>query len=190
VLFNGTNAPIYAVSNINGQESVTVQVPFEVNPGTASVTVRTTSGGTTTVDGVPIAALSPGVFEWTDPSNNRRYAVAYHADGSAVVSTNPARAGEIIRVFATGLGAVSPATGTNRIGATGQTVNAPVIVGLNNEGIRLQSAEYLVGTVGLYMISFEVPQGTTSSVAAPFGLIVTGADAQPVYANGTSIPTR
>ncbi len=190
VLFNGINAPIYAVSNINGQESVTVQVPFEVGAGAASVVVRTANGGSTTVDNVQVSSVSPGVFETTDGVNSRRYAAAYRGDGSAVSSTNPARRGDLIRIFATGLGQTTPATGTNRIGAAGQTVAAPVVVGLNNAGVRLVSAEYLPGSVGIYLVTFEVPADVATSVASPLGFIVTGPNGQEAYAASSAIPIQ
>ena len=66
VLFNNIPAPIFAVSNINAQETVIVQVPFEVQPGTASVTIRTPGGGSTTVANVAIAAVRPGIFDYVD----------------------------------------------------------------------------------------------------------------------------
>ena len=190
VLINGINAPIYSVSNVNGQESVTIQVPYEVNPGVASVTVRTAGGGTTTVDNVQVNQVSPAVFETTDPVNNRRYAVGYRQDGTAISSTNPARRGDIIRIFATGLGQTSPGTGTNRIAAAGQTVSAPIVVGLGNAGVRLVSAEALPGSVGIYVLTIEVPADAQTNVASPVGLFVTGPNGQQVVAASSSIPIQ
>jgi adhesin/invasin len=191
VLFNGIAAPIYAVSNINGQESVNVQVPFEVTPGSASVTIRSTTGGSTTVSGVQILPLKPGLFEFTE-AGGQRYAVAVRPDGSYVSSANPARRGEIIRVFATGLGQVSPATGTNRAGLINevQSVLAPVIVGVNNEGVRVVSSQLQPGVVGVYVIAFEVPANTTTGTSRPFAIAVVGGDGQVVFGNGSAIPIQ
>jgi hypothetical protein len=106
VLFNNIPAPIYAVSNVNGQESVNVQVPFEVAPGSATVTINVTGGGSTTVSGVQILPIKAGVFEFVD-MNGRRYAVAVRPDGSYVSSINPARRGEIAGVNNRGVRVVS-----------------------------------------------------------------------------------
>lgn len=191
VLFNNIPAPIYAVSNVNGQESVNVQVPFEVAPGSASLTINVTGGGSTTVMGVQILPIKPGVFEFIDV-NGRRYAVAVRSDGSYVSSTNPARRGEIIRVFATGLGQTTPATGTNRAGLSDQTqsVIASVIAGVNNRGVRVVSAQLQPVSIGVYLVALEIPTDTETGVAAPFALATVANDGSLVFSNGTAIPIQ
>ena len=187
--FNGFAAPILAVSNVNGQESVNVQVPFEVSPGSATVTVRTSTRGTTTVPGVQILPIKPGVFEFID-SSGQRFATGVRPDGSYISSTNPARRGEIIRAFLSGLGQTTPATGTNRLGLANQNVVAPVIVGLNNEGVRVVSARLLPGVVGVYAVEFEVPATATPGPVRPFAVAVVGADGQLVFGNASAIPVQ
>ena len=92
----------------NGQEQITVQVPCNLaSPGTVSVTIRGTAS--TTVTGVQVNRVQPGIFETSEGPGQRRYAVLLRADGSYVNSTNPARRGDILRMFVTGLGAVGPA---------------------------------------------------------------------------------
>lgn len=189
VTFNNIPAPIFSVTNNNGAEQVVVQVPYEVAPGTATVTVRSQGGGSTSVSGVQILPLKPGIFEYVD-TDGQRYAVATRPDGSYVSLANPARRGEIIRFFATGLGAVTPASGTNRVGVAGQNVVAPVVVGLNDSGTRVVSAELLPGAVGVYVIAFEVPANTTAGPRRNFAIAVTGTDGQPVFGNGTSLPVQ
>jgi uncharacterized protein (TIGR03437 family) len=189
VLFNGTPAPMFAVSNINGDESIVVQVPFEINPGPASVTIRTPGGISSTVENVPIEALKPGVFTVRDASG-AIYASATRPDGSYVTSSNPARRGESISIYATGLGQTMPATGTNRLGQAGQAVAASVVVGVNHQGNPLVSAELLPGTVGVYVVTFEIPADTTSGMNQPLGLGVTDGNGQTVYANSTTIPIQ
>lgn len=186
VLFNEIAAPIYAVSNVNGTESVIVQVPFELSAGTVNVTIRTTGGGTTTVP-VTLLPVKPGVFTWTD-TNGSVYAVATRPDGSYVSSANPARRGEEVRIYAAGLGQTSPATATNRVGLGGQQVAAPVIGGINDAGVRVVSAELLEGAVGVYVITLEIPADTAAGGAQPVGLGVTGSDGQVVFANSSNIP--
>lgn len=188
VLFNNIPAPIYSVSNLNNEETVVVQVPFELNAGFADVTIRTAGGASTTVPGVQIMDVKPGVFTFRD-TNGQTYAVATRAsDGSYITSANPARLGEQIRIYATGLGQTSPATATNRVGLPNQSVSAQVIAGVNNAGTRVISAELLPGTVGVYVVTMEVPADTTPGTNQPVGLAVTDATGAPVFANGTAIP--
>lgn len=188
VLFNNVPAPIYAVSNINNQETVIVQVPFETTPGVASVTIRTSGGGSTTVENVAIGAIRPGIFDYVDASN-RRYAVALRPDGSYISSTNPARRGDIIKVFAAGLGQTSPAAVTNRAGVRDQNVLGTVISGINNEGVRTVSARAMEGAVGVYIVEMEIPQNATTGDSRPLAIAIAGPDGSLVFA-GSAIPIQ
>ena len=188
VSFNGVLSPIFSLSNINGVESVVVQVPFEVTPGQASVTIRTSGGGSTTVNGIQIMAVKPGIFDYVD-SNRQRVASVLRPDGSTVSSTNPARRGEIIRVFVDGLGQTTPATGTNRAGLRDQSVLSDVISGINNEGVRTVSAKLQEGTIGVYIVEMEIPPTTTAGPARPLAVAVPGPDGAPVY-GGSAIPIQ
>jgi uncharacterized protein (TIGR03437 family) len=183
VLFNNVLAPIYSVNNINGQESVIVQVPFETAPGQASVTIRVAGSGSTTVPGVTIQPVKPAFFHFVD-TNSQRYVVALRPDGSYVTTANPARRGETVRVFATGLGQTTPAASTNRGGVRDQNVNALVIAGINNEGVRLVSAKMVEGSVGVYVVEMEVPANATAGDARPIAIGVAGPDGALVYAGG------
>ena len=178
VLFNGVNSPIFAVSNINGQESVIVQVPFETTPGPASVTIRISGGGSTTVANVQVQAAKPGIFQYQDV-NGKQYGVALRPDGSYVSSTNPAHRGDIIRVFATGLGPNLAGRGYKSRGVRDQNVIANVISGINNEGVRTVSAKMAEGSVGVYIVEMEIPQTATTGDSRPLAIAVAGPDGAP-----------
>ena len=188
MLFNGIPAPIFFVSNQNGQESVSVQVPFELPAGTATVTIITPSNGSATINNVPIAQYSPGLFETV--VNGQRLGVAIRPDGSYVSPSNPAQRGDITCFFATGLGQVSPAASTNSTGIAGQNVTALIDVGVNNGGVRLVSATYLPGRIGVYQVCLEIPIDTTPGPSQPIGLILRDAQGNPVFAQGTTIPIQ
>lgn len=178
--------PLYYVCNLNGEESAAVQVPFGLPLGTATVTVRA-GGGSATISGVPVLPYQPAIFE-TIGSNGLRHGVLMRPDGSFVSQENPARRGEIVYLFATGLGAVTPPAATNAAGQ-GQTVNAQVIVGVNNAGVRVLRAEYAVNMIGVYVVAFEVPADTTPGANRPLALaIVEGG--QLIFGNGSSIPIQ
>jgi uncharacterized protein (TIGR03437 family) len=127
------------------------------------------SGGSTTIDNVPFAVVSPGIFETMEAGSTRKYAVAQRPDGSFVSPSNPARKGETIRIFATGIGQTSPGTLTNRAGAPGQRSLYPVIVGIGGGGVQT-TTEYMPGIVGVFMISFTVPETMASSQSA--GIVI------------------
>jgi len=189
VLFGSTAAPIYNVSNINGMESVTVQAPFELGaPGTVSVTVKV-AGASTVVPNVPTFAIQPGLFE-TLSETGVRYAVAIGDDGRYLGPGQGARPGEIVRLFVTGVGQTIPATATNRAGVPGQKVAANLIVGFNNEGVRVVSAEYMVGVVGVYIVSFEVPSSATSGSKPLVVAAVTPDGTNLIYSNPSTLTVQ
>lgn len=190
VTFNGTPAPIYSVSNVNGVEQVTVQVPFELAGSTsANVTINTPGGGSGTISNVQLKPFAPGVFE-TNAFGLAHQAVAIRPDGSFVSPANPARRGETIRIFATGLGQTTPVTATNFAGVPGQNVAAQLVVGLNNSGVPLISAQTVPGLVGVFVVALQVPSDTTPGPQQPVGLIAYDAAGNPFFAQGTFIPIQ
>ena len=180
ILFGSSPAPIYNVCNINGRESVTMQAPFDlVGGGTVSVTVRVGTGSSV-VNNVQVLTLQPGIFETVD-SQGRRYAAAIRPNGSYVTPENPARYGEVIRAFITGGGQVTPNAITGVTGSPGQNMIAPVLVGINDSGVRLVSATYAVNSVGVYEIAFEITTGIATGPARPLGIILSLPNGQLVF---------
>jgi uncharacterized protein (TIGR03437 family) len=187
VQFGGVFAPILDVANVGGQETVSVQVPCEVPP---SATVPpATVPMVVTVDGAasapfPVAVLpiSPGIFQFTDSDGQLR-AVLVRPDGSFASVSNPARAGEVMRMFVTGLGPTTPGLFTdefdplvpdasNNLVPENLVVNASVVVGVNNSGVLVVSAKYAYGMVGVYEVEFQVPANTATGNNAPFAVAV------------------
>jgi uncharacterized protein (TIGR03437 family) len=92
---------------------INLQIPWEATTGAADMVV-TTNGGALDALRVTIATASPGVFSlgW-----GVGQAIAINPDGSlaapdgsiAGIKTHPAHAGDYLMIFATGLGAVTPA---------------------------------------------------------------------------------
>jgi uncharacterized protein (TIGR03437 family) len=182
---NGIPAPIFWVSNTQqGGEAVAFQTPCDVSPGLAEAVIRV-NGGDTTVSSVPVSKYQPGIFDTT--VEGRRYAVLLHEDGSYVTPENPAQRGETLKMFTTGMGPVSPMTGTNQAGTGDQIVTANIAVGVNNQGVLVKGAEYLEGAIGIYVITFEVPIDTQAGDYQNLGLIVWDpADPEtPIYALGS-----
>ena len=181
----GIQAPIYYVANINGQQSVAIQAPFELSPGLATVTIHV-NGGVGTLAGVPVFAVQPGIFETVD-STGRKYAVVTRSDGSYISPSNPAHLGETIRAYMTGLGQTTPAVGTNHAGIPGQNVIAPIIAGVNNSGATFIGAATLPGAIGVYTIDLQIPAGTPTGNAINLSFAATAPDGTKIYSNTSSI---
>ncbi len=161
VTFGGAQAPIYNVSNANGQQQITVQVPCSVTPGTVSVVVNV-GGGSASVN-VPVLPASPGLF-LTQFASAPQIPVLERPDGSFVSATNPAHRGETLIAYVTGLGATSPSVTTNALPAPGSSpsVLGTIIVGMNGQGVPLNSASVSTDLVGVETVSFVVPSSTSS----------------------------
>lgn len=188
ITVNGIPAPIQSVSNQNGKEQVNFQTPCEVQPGTATVIVQL-SGGSTTVNNVPVLQGQPGIFTYQGPTGRTYGAVIRAADGSYVTPSNPARRGETYYLVVTGLGQTTPPAITNSAGVAGQTVNLQVVVGVNNAGVPVLSGQslYLVGSIGVYIVGFQIPLDAPTGPDQPLavGLIING---QLVFGNSVFLP--
>jgi len=195
ITFNGVAAPIYYVMNSEGVEQVAVQVPFEtasalIGPSGAPATTNvdvivTSSGGTPATISVPVKPLAPGIFATTNAGQT--YAVAQRPDGSYVSPANPAQLGENITVYVTGLGQVTPAEGTGVAGKPGETVIAPLLIGLNGSGVPLISADYVQGLIGVYVVTFHVPATTATGAAQPMAVVAYDSTGKFYFSQGISI---
>src|SRR5206468_248849 len=81
-------------------------------------------------------------------------------DSSPNSTENPARAGSVIQIFATGLGATNPPSITGQAGATSPplnlTVNSPVVK-IDGVSAEVSFSGLAPGFVGLYQVNVRVP---------------------------------
>jgi len=157
VSVGGLAAYVYFISP--GQ--LNVLVPQALETGTVNVVVTTRSGSSAAF-AVPCVVAVPALFRF-DPQG-RRYAAAVLANGTfagpaglfgTALATRPARRGEVVQLFATGLGDVGTTDGviteelanlTNNVTASIGGVNAIVFFAGRTGG-------------GLYQVNVEVPNG-------------------------------
>ena len=122
VRFGAVEAPILAVSNIEGQEAITVQVPYEVPTGPTEVTLRLSDF--TARKRVAVLPATPGIFQMQMDDGHVR-GIVVRTDGSIVDLQHPAHRAAlcacISRVWST-----VPTLPSNRIGAAGLTAQ-PVL---------------------------------------------------------------
>lgn len=181
-------APIYAVSNQSGTESVIIQAPCELTPGRNVSVVLQVSGGSTTITGVPVLSAQPGIFEAQGSTGQARYASALRPNGTYVSPSNPAVRGERIRVYMTGLGQTNPGLTTNQPGvADMRLLNTTLIAGLSNEGITLVSAEPAAGLIGVYVVTIEIPANAPVGSAIPLNFGIDVGLGSPVYSNNSTL---
>jgi uncharacterized protein (TIGR03437 family) len=146
---------------------------------------------------VPVLAASPGIFE-TTMSDGVSRAVAVRPDGSWVTVANPARRGEIVRAYATGLGVTAPTVGTNAtaIPGTDAVVQGILIMGVTNtagqgEGVQVSTARVAPDLIGVFEIPFLMPMdaATGNNVSFSIGVIPVGSST-PIYSATAKIPIQ
>jgi uncharacterized protein (TIGR03437 family) len=160
VAVNGVNAPIYYATP--GQ--IGFQLPVDLAGSSASVVVST-EGQASAAQSVTIEPAAPGIFSTT--GDGRGAGAITHANGSLVTATNPAARGETLVLYATGLGAVTPALGTGVLPtAVTQTLTEPTLT-VGGVGAQVAFAGLSGCCAGLNQVNFVVPAGapTGGSVA-------------------------
>jgi uncharacterized protein (TIGR03437 family) len=166
VLINGTAAPIYFVSAAAGQISAVIPYGVTANSsGLITFQVVNNNVKSNIVSGF-LGSTSPGLF--TVPANGVSNGAIEHGDGSLVSSSSPAKAGETVAMFLTGLGATSPAVtaGSAAPSSPLSKTTIPFVVYVGPCGSGTQATVAFAGLAptlgGLYQVNFTIPSGLTS----------------------------
>ena len=184
VTFNGVPAPLYYVS----PDQINAQVPdlFGVFDFVqVQVTVNNTA--VSSIENVPFAAVSPGIFVTRD-GNGKAVPAALHLDGTLVTDASPARRGEFLQIYGTGLGSTSPSVPAG-MAAPRQPLartDSPVRVSIGGvTNMEPQYAGLAPDFAGLYQVNVKVPN---SAVSGPqrLNLSVSGFSSQ----DGLTIPIQ
>ncbi len=203
VKFDGLEARLFAVS----PQRIEAQLPSLLNlealagggAATAAVVVETAEGGSYARRFVT-AAQAPGIF--TASGEGRGQGAVLFSDTGALAAprgyaaeSRPARAGEVLEIYATGLGPVYPpvADGENSCGPEGvcladganlvlrRTVERPRVsiggVEVADEAVLFAGLAPALAAVNLVVV--EVPQGIEPSAAAEVTIAGDGRASQP-----------
>ena len=165
VSINGLPAPLYLVSS--GQ--INCLVPYAVTGSSATIVV--TSGGIPSNSvTVPLSKTSPGIF--SADTSGAGNGIIVHLDGTLVTSAVPAKKGETLVMYLTGLGALtSPLVdGTGSPGANSAAAAVTVFV----NGTQVPTSNFYAGAgvqfPGLYQINFTVPATLATTGAVPVAI--------------------
>jgi uncharacterized protein (TIGR03437 family) len=190
VTVNNVAAPIFSVGNVSGVSELTFQVPCETAVGNAVPITINVAGGSASIT-FPVVAASPGIFE-TVMSDGASRAVAIRPDGSFVSLQNPARTGETIRVYVTGLGPTAPAmvTGALPFAGTDSLALGQVIVGVNNGGTAVFTSRASPNLIGVYEVAFQVPTGSTGNDVVLSVAVNVPGDSATRFSNGSKLPIQ
>ena len=86
-----------------------------------------------------------------------------------VDAANPAKAGDVVVVYCTGLGATNPAVRSGEAAPTSPLAKAttPVSVTIGGQSAAVQFAGLTPGLVGLYQVNVQIPGAVTPGSAVP-----------------------
>ncbi len=152
VYVNGIFCGLFYVSP--GQINFLIPYDLATNSATVYVVRQGVAGPRVTI---PLASTAPGFFEW-----NGNFAVAEHADGSVISGDDPARPGEIIVLYAAGLGRTIPDVPSGHVVSTATSIlyASQLQIFLNDVACPPSSILYAgltPGYAGLYQINLRLP---------------------------------
>ena len=153
VQFNGTPAPLI----YTGASQVAAQVPDSVSAGPAQITI-TYAGRTSASFPVQVTQYAPGVF--TLDSTGKGQAVAVDQEGSINTTSTPAQVGNVISLFATGVGQGEGPVTVTVGGQSAISTSTKKIAGVTRVDVRIPS-----GTQAGSAVPVVVQVGNTSSQA-------------------------
>jgi uncharacterized protein (TIGR03437 family) len=156
VMVNGSPAPLFAIDNVNGQQQINFQVPWEV-AGKPSATVAVVNNGVTSPSvAIPVLAAQPGIINYSATGGN--FGVILHSNFQLADAAHPVAAGEVVLIYCTGLGAVS-STPADGVAASGQATTATPAVSIGGAKGVVSFSGLAPGFVGLNQVNVQVPAG-------------------------------
>jgi len=176
VNFNGMPSPLVMVSDAQ----ITAQVPWEVIPGPATVSVARGNAFSNNF-ATQVNQFAPAIF---NIRLGGMQAIAVNGDGSMAapqgflggLSAHPATAGDTLTLYATGLGPVNGALadGTRPADTSATTVTMPIVT-IGGMPAQVSWSGMSTQFFGVYQLNVVVPQGVPTGAAVPIQLQVGGA---------------
>lgn len=165
VMVNGQLAPLSYV----GPNQINILVPYAIAPANTSFATFQVFNNGAASNSVTLytSKSAPGVFASTFGGNfapGVGPGAVLHGDFSPVTQSNPAAAGEVLQVYLTGLGSVTPsvADGAAAPAVPLSIVDANVMVFVGGQQAKVDFKGLAPGYAGLYQVNFEVPSGVAS----------------------------
>jgi uncharacterized protein (TIGR03437 family) len=172
VQFGSVAVPLLFTSG--GQ--VNAMVPYGIAVNTTQQVIAMRGSSLSVPEPITLAAAAPGVF-----TVDGKQGIAF--DGANIAdSANPAKAGDTLVIYCTGLGEVSPSitAGTPApLTPLSHTVNM-VTATMGGVAASVQFAGLTPGFAGLYQVNAVVPAGITAGNQVPLVLSAAGQLSVPV----------
>jgi uncharacterized protein (TIGR03437 family) len=147
----GKDAPLMVVR----PDHVVAQVPVDVAPGTHPLNATNANGDAAVPFSVTVAAAAPAIY-----FDGTGGLVVKNSDFFLVRPGNPARAGDILVIYSTGLGLTTPALATGQIVPyPPASLTAAVTVTIGGQSAPVIYSIASPGFLGLYQTAVRMPVG-------------------------------
>ncbi len=173
----GRDVPLFFSSD--GQ--VNAQLPFELAPNSRPQVVVRGLQAITVPETITIGLAHPGIFS-TNQQGTGQGAIL-DVQGRLVDGAAPATAGEVVQVFATGLGPTQPPVPSGQAAPGAEPlarVVVPVEARVGGRTARVLFAGLAPGFVGLYQVNVEVPAGVAAGPEVPLLILQNGVPSNAV----------
>jgi uncharacterized protein (TIGR03437 family) len=162
------------------RDQLNVQIPWETPLGTANAVLSL--GTNSTSSQVQVVEYLPGIF--TANGSGQGQGIVVHANSGTLAAPSgafgasyPAAKGEVLTLYATGLGPVDhqPVTGQATPGGPLARTTTPASVTVGGVPATVSFSGLTPGLVGLYQVNFQVPAAAPAGNYVPMVLSIGGA---------------
>jgi len=184
VTMDGLPCPLLFVS----PTQINLQAPFEVPGPTAQVVVRLGEISSQPAV-VNVEAAAPAMFS-IDGTGAGLATILKNTDYTLVTAANPARRGEVLAIFCTGLGQLQGGGITGMAAAEPLPAGAAIVVNFGTTAAAVRYAGLAIGFLGLYQINVVVPAASGGTAGAIAVTIKIGAVTSPALNTFVSAQPR
>ena len=170
-------APLFFASPLQ----INFQIPWMTISKPVQVPLRVSQGESFTTITVTLAPYAPALFTTNSKGTGQAAALIsgtslLAAPNGAYPGSRPAKKGEFVSLFCTGLGDVNhrPAVGDASPGNPPATTLAAPALTVGGVPISVSFSGLAPGFVGLYQVNFQVPAGAPSGSSVPMVLSIGG----------------
>jgi uncharacterized protein (TIGR03437 family) len=145
-------------------DAITIVMP-SATAGAGRIRLKATVGSVDSNEiTVRAAPSSPGFFSAT--GDGLGMVLGTHADGSAITADSPASPGEVVVLYASGLGALATSVAEYAAAAGANVTSVPVQVDVAGVQAEVRYAGAAPTLAGVYQINIVIPPGSSTSVGA------------------------
>jgi uncharacterized protein (TIGR03437 family) len=157
-------------------------VPFDVPTGRPLPLIVWRGDAPSVAETVVVARTSPDIFVAPQAGAARAQGAITDTSFRLVDASNPARPGDVIVIFCTGLGAVRPAVPAGAAAPANPvaTVEASIQATAGGQNAEVLGAVLAPGFTGLYQVAVRLPASLTAAASLPVTLTADGATSAPV----------